>query len=112
MLSGLSITCELVCVSQERQAARVLAVTDGDSPEAASPEAVASLYRAADHISAECGVRLDLLVLDYDGLCGLVDDVCGNDAKEILHSGVVVRSSTPAVRGSVAPPDPSRMTDA
>ena len=82
------------------------AITGRDSPEAA-----ASLYGAADHVCAECGVRLDLLVLNDDELRGLVAGH-GNDAKEILRSGVVMRGSKPAVRDSVAAPDPAGMTDA
>lgn len=88
---------------QERRAARALAVVGYDSP-----DKVASLYRTADDM---CGVRLDLLVLRRDELGELVAGGPGNDAKVILHSGNVVRGKMPAIRGSVAPPDPANITE-
>lgn len=99
-------SCGLVSVLQERQAARALAVMDDDSP-----DYTASLYRAADDMSKECGMRLDMLVLYSDELDRLVAGGPGNDVKAILHFGEVVRGRMPAIRGSVETPDPASITE-
>ena len=106
-LSACVESCELVSVLRERRAVRALAVVDGDSP----ADKTASIYKAADKASEECGIRLDVLVLRRGELDDLVADGPGNDAKLILEAGTTLRGRVPAVRGRVEPPDPTGITE-
>ena len=103
VLNGLTrrmkeLGCATIAVLQEGLDTRMVAVCD-------EPARILDCLDGASH-----DARLDCLALDGREFDVLVRDILGNDAKHVLHAGMVMVGNSPALSGDTVPPEPMGIT--
>lgn len=103
VLNGLTrrvkeLGCATFAVLQEGLDTRMVAVCDEPA-------------RILDHLDGiSYDARLDCLALDGQEFDTLIRDTLGNDVKHVLHTGIMMIGSSPALSGDTVPPEPIGIT--